>query len=76
MHSAAPLSVRLLCVSDVTLRLMVGDGAWPRAVLLNYTIGEDAYSLPMHFHSHMLHVNVFEAVLTLPDTPCLVFYTF
>lgn len=64
------------CVSDVTLRLMVGDGAWPRAVLLNYTIGEDAYSLPMHFHSHMLHVNVFEAVLTLPDTPCLVFYTF
>lgn len=64
------------CVSDVTLRLLLGDGMWPDSVLLRYAIGESAHTLPMHFHSHMLGANVFEAVLTLPSEPCLVFYSF
>ena len=64
------------CISDVTLRLLLDDSIWPQTVLLHNAAAEKTSALPMHFHSHMLGMNIFEAVLTLPSAPCLVHYYF
>lgn len=65
-----------VCGSDVTLRLLIEEGTWPRFVLLNYKTGEETHSSQMYFHSCLMGANVFETVLTLPPSPCLVFYSF
>ena len=64
------------CVSAVTLRILIGNSPWPQKVVLKYQIGEETYTHSMHYHSTMLGAYVFEAALTMPGTPCLVFYHF
>ncbi len=65
------------CETTVTLRLGVGADFWPKCVRIQYTFDDDDCKyIGMYFHSQMLDVNYFEAKLTLPKTPGLLYYTF
>lgn len=64
------------CVSDVTLRLLLGTSHWPQSAELKYEINGEKFSKQMYYHSTMLDAYVYETVLTMPDTPCLVLYHF
>lgn len=64
------------CVSKVTLRLLIGATRWPQNVELKYEMRGEKFSKEMHYHSTMLDMYVYEAELTMPETPGLVFYHF
>ena len=74
--SRAPFGAAV-CASQVRLRITAGGCGWPKAVTLRCSRdGEGFFELPMHYHSTLAGNYVFEALLTLPSEPCLIFYTF
>ncbi|MBQ4160663.1 MAG: hypothetical protein IJD83_07010, partial [Clostridia bacterium] len=65
------------CSTEVTLRLGIRSAEWPKSLRVKYTIGDsDAQYIGMYFYTTMLDTTYYEAKLTLPAVPGLVFYVF
>lgn len=65
------------CNSQVKLRLSVRNGGVPRSVRVIYKIdgGDEQYkNMPFVFTVH--NGSIYEATLTMPETPCLIWYYF
>ncbi len=65
-----------VCGCTVTLRLMLGDSAWPESVVIQYEDSRGKHEKLMHYHSTMLGAYVYEAQITMPNEPCVLFYSF
>ncbi len=65
------------CNSQVKLRLSVRNGGVPRSVRVIYKTdgGDEQYkNMPFVFTVH--NGSIYEATLTMPETPCLIWYYF
>lgn len=65
-----------VCGEKICIKIAVGDCAWPDSVLLKYSYKEEKKAVRMHFHSLFSGLSIYEAYITAPDLPCLIFYHF